>query len=66
MCTSLALVITVSFCLGGLTLAPPGVVQAQQQQAIFSPTSTGIQSPVQILGKYCKDHHSQPVLHRYL
>ena len=38
---------------GAFTLAPPGVVHAQQQQGIFSPTSTGIQSPVQILGKYC-------------
>lgn len=38
---------------GTFTLAPPGVVHAQQQQGIFSPTSTGIQSPVQILGEYC-------------
>ena len=37
---------------GAFTLAPPVVVHAQQQQGIFSPASTGIQSPVQILGKF--------------
>lgn len=36
--------------IGTLTLAPPGVVHAQQQQGILSTTSTSIQSPVQILG----------------
>ena len=36
--------------LGPLNLAPPGILQAQQQ-GIFSPPSTGItRSPVQILG----------------
>jgi hypothetical protein len=35
---------------GPLNLAPPGILQAQQQ-GIFSPPSTGItHSPVQILG----------------
>ena len=35
---------------GPLSLAPPGILQAQQQ-GIYSPPSTGItQSPVQILG----------------